>query len=191
MTALDPARAPGLDAVQLLRWPAEATRRDPQRWPACLWLLPVGELAPELGELEDWVRVPSDERDVAARARRLATKALGPPPLRPGDLQVDAGGRVAWRGRSMLVPPTEAALLAVLADAAGSIVPRATLARAAWGDGATPGRRLDSRLFALRGRLAPLGLVIHTVRGRGCLLTTDSADHPNAPRGRGHHGGTP
>lgn len=188
MTALDPARAPGADAVQLLRWPAEAVRRDAQRWPACLWLLPVGELVPELGELEDWIRMPSDERDVAARARRLAAKALGPPPLRPGDLQVDAGGRVAWWGRSVVVPPIEAALLAALADAAGSIVSRATLARAAWGADATPGRRLDSRLFALRGRVAPLGLVIHTVRGRGCLLAAASADHSGAPRGRGAGG---
>ena len=54
----------------------------------------------------------------------------------------------------------------------GMIVSRDALARAGWPDG-IPGRNvLDVHIVRLRRRLAPLGLVIRTVRSRGYLLET-------------------
>ncbi len=50
------------------------------------------------------------------------------------------------------------------------VVSREMLANSGWPDGA-PGRNaLDVHVLRMRRRLAPLGLVIRTVRSRGYLL---------------------
>jgi DNA-binding winged helix-turn-helix (wHTH) protein len=52
----------------------------------------------------------------------------------------------------------------------GAVVSRDALSRAGWPQGA-PGRNaLDVHVLRLRRRLAPIGLVIRTVRSRGYLL---------------------
>jgi DNA-binding winged helix-turn-helix (wHTH) protein len=52
----------------------------------------------------------------------------------------------------------------------GAVVSREALSRAGWPQGA-PGRNaLDVHVLRLRRRLAPIGLVIRTVRSRGYLL---------------------
>lgn len=177
-----------MSVVEMLRWPAEADRRDRDLHPGCLWLLPPGELPPVLDHGEDWIRLPADERDVHARVQRLAGRATGPAPLVPGEVVVGAGGLVARHGARVFLPPIEATLLGVLAARPESVVGRQELADAVWGEGAPTGRRLDSRLFSLRGRLAPVGLAIHTIRGRGYLLSSSpaSAADGGAPRGRRH-----
>jgi hypothetical protein len=167
--------------VQLLRWPLESDRRDRAAERPCLWLLPPGELPPVRSPGEDWIRLPADERDIAARLQRLAARA------RPGgELVVDADGQVVHAGRSILLPPIEAALLRVLAAAPGRLVTRAQLVEAGWSD-APQGRALDSRIHALRGRIGPLELVIHTVRGRGFVLAV-SGDGPADRHGAPHRG---
>jgi DNA-binding winged helix-turn-helix (wHTH) protein len=157
----DRAAAP---SVQLLRWPAQSAQRDLAT--PCLWLLPPGELPPVPGPSDDWVRLPADERDVAARAQRLAARAGSEGLAR---VTVDPHGRVDRAGRRAELPPLEAALFRVLLDRAGRVASRAELGIAAWGV-ETSGRALDGRIHALRGHLRPLDLVIHTIRGRGFLL---------------------
>ena len=56
-----------------------------------------------------------------------------------------------------------------------AVVSRESLSTAGWPDGA-PGRNaLDVHVLRLRRRLAPLSLVIRTVRSRGYLLEVESA----------------
>ena len=57
----------------------------------------------------------------------------------------------------------------------GAVVSRDALSQAGWPEGA-PGRNaLDVHVLRLRRRLAPLSLVIRTVRSRGYLLEALSA----------------
>ena len=75
----------------------------------------------------------------------------------------------------VLLPPIEADLFRVLAAQAGRVATREALTAAAWE--ATPsGRALDGRMHALRRHLQPIGLVVHTIRGRGFLLSAEEPD---------------
>ena len=176
------AAGPGGATVQILRWPAEAHRRDPGG--PCLWLLGVGELPPEIGPLEDWAGLPIDDRDLHARVLRLVARANGAGGLLPGEVQVEGDGSVRRAGVVSYFPLVEAAILDRLGATPDQVVSRSDLAEAVWGDCSRTGRGLDSRIHVLRQRIEPLGLVIHTIRGRGFLLTTEvgAACRPVAPR---------
>lgn len=160
-TGVDPA------SVQVLRWPAEAVRRDPAH--PCLWLLPVGELPPLVADGDAWVRMPVAESELLERIERLAAGTGGA--LVAGEVVVDADGRVERRGVAVHLPPIEAQILATLAAHPDEVVTRATLSAAVWGDHGPGSRALDSRIHALRGHIGPLGLSIHTIRARGFLLS--------------------
>lgn len=177
-------------AVEVLRWPAEAGRRgdllDDGR--SCLWILLPGELPPELGPTEDWVRAPVDERDLYARVQRLAGRpARGRSPA-PGEVVTDADGLLVWEGVRTVVPPIEAKILDRLGQTPDQVVPRTELIDLIWTDDRRSARAIDSRVHTLRGRLAPLHLMIHTIRGRGFLLAAAppapfaSASGPATPR---------
>jgi hypothetical protein len=169
-------RSPTVDAV-LVRWPAEAARRqrlvDEQR--ARLLLVEGDADPPEAVDcLEDWMRVPVDEAELAFRLQALAVRARAhAAPDRP---ELDGDG-VLRRGTSWVsLPPVEARLTAALLERLGTVVSREALARAGWPDGA-PGRNaLDVHVLRLRRRLGPVGLVIRTVRSRGYLLEASASD---------------
>lgn len=158
--------------VEILRWPAQADRRADLlgHGRAVLWMLEPGELPPEVGDREDWARTTDGERDVLARLERL--EALGPARVRllPGEVAV-RDGLLVYAGRRVLIPPAEAAILDRLGATPDRVVPRADLAVIAGrGEPADPSS-LRTRVARLRDRVGPVGLVIHTVRGRGYLLT--------------------
>lgn len=157
--------------MALVRWPAEQDRRQELAAAGHPRLLLVEPGAPPpvcADELEDWVRLPAPDTDVRARAEALARRAAARGLRTP---VVDADGVLRYRGRSVPLPPVEARLTRALVDRYGAVVSRAQLARAGW-PGADPGRNaLDVHVMRLRRRLAPVGLVIRTVRGRGYLLT--------------------
>ena len=70
----------------------------------------------------------------------------------------------------MDLPPLVARLMGVLLGGFGQGVPTEDLLAGGWG-GARPGRgALRVHILRLRRRIAPLGLVIHTLPGRGYLL---------------------
>ena len=156
--------------VVLLRWPIEKDRREAlaaQGRPRVL-LVESDEPAPVVLDcIEDWVRMPSSEADIDARCRSVAERADSHAPVRP-DLDPDGVLRTGpdW----VSLPPVEARLMAALLDRFGAVVSRDQLARAGWPKGA-PGRNaLDVHMLRVRRRIAPLGLVIKTVRSRGYLL---------------------
>ncbi len=136
-------------------------------------LLLVGDGAePPVGEdpLEDWVRVPASDIDVQARMATLVARARAAAAPR-----LDGDGVLRFGGLWVSLPPVEARLTRAMLDRFGAVVTRESLSRAGWPDGA-PGRNaLDVHVLRLRRRLAPVRLVIRTVRSRGYLLEPGEA----------------
>ncbi len=157
--------------VTVIRWPAEAERLERLRAAGTPRLALVAPHAPAFhatDPLEDWVRMPADEGDVRARVRSLVERAdehrRGEPEI--GDDRVLRYGRW-WTP----LAPTEARLVGPLVARFGNVVARSELARAGWPDGPPSRNTLDVQLGRLRRRLDGSGLVLRTVRSRGCLLS--------------------
>jgi hypothetical protein len=71
-----PAEAVATDGIEVLRWPADAARREElvlERRPRLLLVEPGATPPPPDGH-EDWIRMPADQRDVSARLGRLARR---------------------------------------------------------------------------------------------------------------------
>lgn len=156
----------------LVRWPAAEPTRARLRDDGVPRVLLVDPSSPPpvvTDELEDWIREPADDADLAARIdaveRRARSRSTRP--------TLDDDGVLRLAGTLVALPPVEARLTRVLLDRAGTVVSRDALGRAGWPDGA-PGRNaLDVHVLRLRRRIAPLGLAIRTVRSRGYLLQQD------------------
>jgi DNA-binding response OmpR family regulator len=71
----------------------------------------------------------------------------------------------AW----VALSPIEARLARAFLEDCGRLLGRKTLGIAGWPDGVPNPRSVDSRIKSLRRRVAPLGLRIHSIRGRGYL----------------------
>ncbi|MGH9283189.1 MAG: helix-turn-helix domain-containing protein [Acidimicrobiales bacterium] len=167
--------SPPVDVV-LLRWPLERERREAlaERKAPRLLLVEEGVSPPEPTDcVEDWIRVPAGEADVKHRVRGLAARgrqhSMSVPVL-------DHDGVLRFASGWVSLPPVEARLTAALLERFGAVVSRDSLARAGWPEG-SPGRNaLDVHVLRLRRRLAPVSLVIRTVRSRGYLLEPGASD---------------
>jgi DNA-binding winged helix-turn-helix (wHTH) protein len=117
--------------------------------------------------IEDWIRVPADERDLFVRMARLERQHQALQPSLPtlDDLVLRNGDR--WTALS----PREAGIIVPLLDNFGKLVTREEMGASGWEDGVP--RSLSSRLRHLRKRLAEVGLQISTVRRRGFILEFD------------------
>jgi DNA-binding response OmpR family regulator len=157
--------------VEMVQWPADESRLTALRRDGAPRLVLVAEgAAPPLtaDPLEDWVRLPVSDDDLRARLRVLEDRARV---AEEADVpELDENGLLRMNGQWVSLPPVEHRLMAVLLDRYRAVVSRDALARAGWPEG-IPGRNvLDVHIVRLRRRLAPLGLVIRTVRSRGYLL---------------------
>jgi DNA-binding winged helix-turn-helix (wHTH) protein len=156
--------------VVLLRWPYEQDRREvlAREGRPRLLLVDQDNPPPALMDcLEDWIRLPATNEDVEARSQAVLVRASSHQPARP---VLDPDGVLRSGGGWVSLPPVEARLMAALLDRFGAVVSREQLARAGWPQGA-PGRNaLDVHMLRVRRRIAPLSLVIKTVRSRGYLL---------------------
>lgn len=166
--------------VALVRWPSEEDARAllARRGRPRLLLVEDG-VDPPVPEdaLEDWIRVPAPERDVAVRVETLRRRIEADRPQGPS---IDDDGVVRVGDGWTTLPPVEARLMRTLIDGFRSVVSRRDLARAGW-PGGDPGRNaLDVHVLRLRRRIEPLGLQIRTVRSRGYMLDT-SSDVANRP----------
>jgi DNA-binding winged helix-turn-helix (wHTH) protein len=159
--------------VVLVRWPEEADRRErlQSEGRPRLWMVEPDVPPPIVVDcLEDWVRLPAEDRDVRARVDMLASRAEDGRDRVP-DLDVD--GVLRFDGAWVGLPPVESRLMESLIARFGAVVSRDQLTRNGWPEGA-PGRNaLDVHVLRLRRRIAPLGLAIKTVRSRGYLLEAD------------------
>lgn len=156
--------------VVLVRWPRERLKRDDLLAEGRLRLLLIEDDndPPVMEDLnEDWIRVPAADADVQFRVeglRRRWEATVGSFP------ELDPDGLLRHAGRWVSLPPVEARLTTSLLDRFGAVVSRDQLSRSGWPRGA-PGRNaLDVHMLRLRRRIAPVGLVIKTVRSRGYLL---------------------
>ena len=155
--------------VLLLRWPDDEPRRQQlaiERTPRLLLLDATVDPPTDVDDLEDWIRVPAEQRDIDARVATLDRRARrdnAAPPV------VD-DGVVRAHGMSVTVPPVEARLVAALVAGFGSVVSRQTLEAAGWPERTRGRNALDVHVLRLRRRLQPLGLVIRNVRNRGYVL---------------------
>jgi DNA-binding response OmpR family regulator len=166
--------------VELVAWPAEAERRtafERDGVPRLLMVARDSPPPPPTGDcLQDWVRVPADGAEVAFRVLGLQHRArlhgVRVPAVNDDGVLRHGDGWVA-------LPPIEAHLARVLTERFGDVVGRDALMRSGWAFGARPVRRnvLDVHMLRLRRRLAPVDLVVRTIRGRGYLLES-------TPRGR-------
>jgi len=155
--------------VVLVRWPEEDVRlRQLRETGSPRLLLLNGESEPPESAdcLEDWIRLPADDRDMRARVARLASRSETEQPAP----QVDGDGLLRYRGRWVALSPVESALAITLVDRFGAVVGRDTLARRAWPEGTPTRNALDVHMLRLRRRIAPLGVEVRTVRSRGYLM---------------------
>ena len=157
-----------------MRWPAERERRERLQAGNLPRLLLVEDgTPPPVSDdcLEDWLRVPVDDTELRARTANLERRSLLHERVAP---MLDEDSVLHHRESWVALPPVEARLMAAMLDRLGAVVTRDALSRAGWPEGA-PGRNaLDVHVLRLRRRVAPLDLVIRTVRSRGYLLESES-----------------
>lgn len=138
---------------------------------------------------DDYIPKPFDPRELVARLRAVLRRVEGPPPgegqqepLVVDDLRLDSGAREAWRGRRRLdLTAVEFDLLAALMGAAGRVVSRDELSRAALGRAFQAfDRSVDMHVSHLRRKLGDGAgdALIKTVRSAGYLLARRSATEP-------------
>jgi len=160
--------------VRMLRWPSEAPALEHCRARGVPRLLMVeGPVSPPtcVDALEDWVRVPVDRADLQARRAMLLARVGSTTP------SVDADGILRVDGQYLALPPAEAPMARALAAAYRRLVHRQELIDLVWPGTGRPSRNaLDLRVLRLRRRIAPLGLIIRTVWGKGYLMDADGGD---------------
>ena len=158
--------------MTLLRWPEEGAARHrlaAERRPRLLLLAPGVTPPDDLDELEDWLRLPMEADELAARCDTLAARAAHVRPRAVG-LRLDDGVLTGADGRGVALPGLESRLFALLLARSEAVVGRPAPLAAGWPDGppADP-RAVDGVLRRLRRRVAHLGVTIHAVPG-GYLL---------------------
>ena len=156
--------------VALLHWPRD--REDRERLARALLprllLVSEGQPPPGTGDpMEDWIRLPADERDVAARLHALSERATAS----LDQIVVVDDCCLRRSAATVSLSPNEASFARLLVAASGGVVPRAALAAAVWGRDADPSARsLDDLAYRLRRRIEVLGLDVVTARTRGFAL---------------------
>ena len=160
-----------LDA-SLLRWPADADLRAQLaalRQPRLLLVGP-DEVPPALiDELEDWIRWPADDAELAARELELRRRAMAS--ARPSP-ELDADG-LLWVGSSWTaIPPAQVRVVTLLVAHLERVVPYDALTEAyADAGGSTHYTSVRTMLARVACRVRDVGLELVTVRRRGVLLT--------------------
>jgi len=122
--------------------------------------------------LQDWIRLPARDQDV--RARVVALERRSARHGTPVQLAMDEDGQLTYRGQSAWLSPTVRALFQTLATHFGSTVPLEELVQEVWPDEPPSASSIRVHILRLRRRIAPLGLEIRTVQGKGYALTARS-----------------
>jgi len=156
--------------VVLVNWPEHAdqlTALAQAGLPRLLLVAPDADPPASVDASEDWVRLPADERDIAARVLRLTSRAE---PAAPEPPVLDGNGRLFFRGSWVALSPIEARMASALVERFGSVVSEHELGARGWPAGTWPSGALRVHLTRLRQRLAPLGLEVARVRLQGLVL---------------------
>ena len=163
-------------APVVLRWPSDPDRRRELAQLGVPRLLLVDSDAPPpvcSDPLEDWIRLPSDERDIDARMNALRARASSwAPSTRP---ELDGHGRMLRGSRWVPLSPTEEQLCTLLISEFGEVVSDTALIARAWPQGTGTPTGLRLQMTRLRRRIADLRLEIRSVRGKGYVLQDQPA----------------
>lgn len=123
---------------------------------------------------DDYLRKPFDPEELEARVRALGRRRGGDPTpqIVVGTLTINRSTGVAEvAGRVLDLRRREMAVLEALATRAGQVVPRELLIGEVFGfDEPVGGNAIEVHVTRLRGKLAPDGPGIRTVRGVGYML---------------------
>lgn len=155
--------------VVVLLWPSE--RAEVERLSSAgaprLLLVEADADPPDGGDcLEDWVRLPADDRDVAARLRALSVRAERHRTMPV----VDGYGRLVHGAQWVGLSPIEETLVRALLERFGEVVTYPELRSRGWPNEAPSANALRVHVFRIRRRIEPLGLEVRNVRGWGVLL---------------------
>ncbi len=156
--------------VALVRWPEDEGKRRELRAAnrPRLLLVDAAAPAPVSGDpLEDWIRLPSDDRDLRARLDALTLRSGAGDEMFP---EIDGDGLLHAGDEWVALPPIEQRLATMLIERPSAVVSRETLSRAGWPGETATRNALDVHMLRLRRRIEPLGLSIRTVRSRGYVL---------------------
>lgn len=160
--------------MAFIPWPGPESRiahSDGDGGPARLYLVEPGSAPPPTtGCLEDWVRLPASDEEVSARVSALMRRLQLHHPDDEVQPYLDSVGVLHLGSRWVDLPPLEARLFAVLLEHLGEAVGTTELLRAGWGWRAGRPGNLRIQILRLRRRLDAVGLVIHTLPGRGYIL---------------------
>lgn len=175
---------PGQTGHDLCRWLRDQGIKSP-----ILFLTARSGLSDKVEGLDsgadDYLTKPFELAEVKARLRALERKTLGypRPTMQVGDLIVDPNRRSAQRGKHALdLSKKEFALLEYLVRNKDRLVTRAMIASAVWDSETTLYTNvIDVFINYLRNKVDLEGhpKLIHTVRGRGFLIT--DSGQPNLP----------
>jgi two-component system, OmpR family, response regulator len=154
--------------VEVVRWPVEAEARDhcQRNGTLCLLVVEKGAPAPVLTDLrEDWVRAPVAHQDLTVRIAMLRARAA-----RYAVPELDPSGILRFRTRSVVLSPTERALVAELLRRFRALTSRDELLRCLPSREGDTSNALHLHIMRLRRRIEPLGLVIKTLWNQGYQL---------------------
>jgi two-component system OmpR family response regulator len=155
--------------VVVIHWPEqrdELKRLADHRVPRLLLVAPAAD-PPEADDvLQDWVRLPGDERDVRARLSGLRRRAaeLEAAPV------IDRHGRLVFRRSWVQLSPIHERLARRLLETADGVAAEQSLLERGWPGGQPSSNALRVHLHRLRRLVAPLGLEIRCVRNEGWVL---------------------
>jgi hypothetical protein len=163
--------------VVVLRWPEDASevvRLAARRLPRLLLVAPEAD-PPDAGDCEqDWIRLPVDPRDVAARLEMLNQRAASHYALPT----VDDHGRLHHRGRWVPMSPIERRLMELLVSRFGAVVGGDDLREHAWPNQPATPTALRVHMTRLKKRIAPLGLAISGIRPWSYVLEEQAGPAP-------------
>jgi len=170
-----------LSTPVVLRWPAEEKRRRElaDLGVPRLFLVDSDGAPPVCADpLEDWVRLPCDERDIDARMAALSARAsTGQASARP---ELDGNGRLLRSNRWVPLSPIEEQLCRLMIDEFGAVLSDRRLMAAAWPNGAGTPTGLRLQMTRLRRRIGDLGLEVRSVRGKGYVMQDRVTGDPDA-----------
>jgi two-component system OmpR family response regulator len=123
---------------------------------------------------DDYLPKPFEPLELVARVEVLVRRGPAAPSLDQTELVLDpARHSMAWRGREVMLTPTEFRMLAAISSRPGQVVRRRAIAAAAWPSGGhVSDNSIDSYVRRIRKKLRDIEAPqkLGTVRGVGYTL---------------------
>ena len=169
LSARDHDEPKGVVEVVLAQWPderAEVEKLARHRIPRLLLVRPDADPPLAVDSLEDWIRMPCDDRDIRSRLDGLRERALLllSPPI------VEDDGRLIYGGRWVYLDPVRSRLAAALIERFESVVPEPVLIERGWAGIPRSTDGLRASMGRLRSQLRPIGLEVRALSKQGWIL---------------------